>query len=134
MSKASPSLTTGRAASPKPPPLRIPAKGRAASPKPPRRIPVVVMVDPADINRVAKLLISTAIARADQGLPYSRGQEASLRLQMQLIHNARTRGRCQVCGCTDAHACPGGCAWANAKRTLCTACVRRLIRTAGDVR
>ncbi len=29
---------------------------------------------------------------------------------------------CQVCGCTWDRACPGGCAWANAERTLCTAC------------
>lgn len=30
---------------------------------------------------------------------------------------------CRVCGCTDDHACPGGCAWVRrAKPPLCTAC------------
>lgn len=32
-------------------------------------------------------------------------------------------GTCRWCGCTYEEACPGGCAWANAKGTLCTACV-----------
>ncbi len=29
---------------------------------------------------------------------------------------------CRVCGCTDDHACPQGCAWADKDHTLCTAC------------
>ncbi len=29
--------------------------------------------------------------------------------------------RCRICGCTDARACPGGCAWA--LEDVCTACV-----------
>ena len=36
--------------------------------------------------------------------------------------DAVRRGVCQVCGCTETHACPGGCAWANAAQTICTAC------------
>lgn len=28
--------------------------------------------------------------------------------------------RCRSCGCTDAHACPGGCSWVEAD--LCSAC------------
>jgi hypothetical protein len=31
-------------------------------------------------------------------------------------------GECQVCGCTDDRACPGGCVWANAAATLCSSC------------
>jgi hypothetical protein len=31
-------------------------------------------------------------------------------------------GICMVCGCTDAEGCDEGCGWANAKRTICTAC------------
>lgn len=34
------------------------------------------------------------------------------------------RGTCCVCGCTDTRACPGGCSWMNAERTLCSGCVR----------
>lgn len=30
---------------------------------------------------------------------------------------------CRVCGCTDDHACPEGCAWA--EEDLCTACVEK---------
>jgi hypothetical protein len=33
-----------------------------------------------------------------------------------------TPGRCSVCGCTEARACIGGCAWTDASRTLCSAC------------
>ena len=39
-------------------------------------------------------------------------------------------GRCVVCGCTDARACPGGCAWANSTHTLCSRCASLLIRLA----
>ncbi len=39
-------------------------------------------------------------------------------------------GVCRVCGCTDFNACIAvdgtTCAWANAKHTLCTFCVKRL--------
>ena len=31
-------------------------------------------------------------------------------------------GTCRFCGCTDARACPGGCAWV--EPDLCTACVQ----------
>lgn len=29
--------------------------------------------------------------------------------------------KCRYCGCTDGHACPGGCAWA--QKDVCTNCV-----------
>ena len=35
------------------------------------------------------------------------------------------RGVCKKCGCTDEHACPGGCSWTNKERTLCSACVKK---------
>jgi hypothetical protein len=38
-----------------------------------------------------------------------------------------TRQYCRMCGCTEAHACLGGCAWADAGKTVCTACVERMI-------
>jgi hypothetical protein len=31
-------------------------------------------------------------------------------------------GVCEKCGCTNDRACEGGCTWANAGRTLCSAC------------
>lgn len=31
-------------------------------------------------------------------------------------------GICRVCGCTADNPCPGGCAWTDKTRTLCTAC------------
>lgn len=31
-----------------------------------------------------------------------------------------TLRRCRVCGCTDEHACPGGCSWI--ENDLCSAC------------
>ena len=30
---------------------------------------------------------------------------------------------CVGCGCTDSHACPGGCSWAQLSPPLCTGCV-----------
>lgn len=30
---------------------------------------------------------------------------------------------CQLCGCTEEHACDGGCAWADDEQTICTRCV-----------
>lgn len=33
-----------------------------------------------------------------------------------------THGVCRVCGCTDDHACPGGCSWADDEHTLCSRC------------
>jgi len=35
-------------------------------------------------------------------------------------------GVCVFCGCTDDHACEGGCSWINAEHTLCSACVPSL--------
>jgi len=35
-------------------------------------------------------------------------------------------GICQICGCTDEIACPGGCAWTDEKRKLCTACAQSM--------
>lgn len=32
------------------------------------------------------------------------------------------RGVCQLCGCTDAKACPGGCAWVDPAHTVCSVC------------
>lgn len=34
-------------------------------------------------------------------------------------------GVCMRCGCTNDRACPGGCAWYNTERTVCTACAYR---------
>jgi hypothetical protein len=42
-----------------------------------------------------------------------------------------TPGECQVCGCTDEHACPGGCVWANASATLCSRCAQQAPELAG---
>lgn len=36
---------------------------------------------------------------------------------------AEPEGVCRECGCTDEWGCDGGCSWANAKHTLCSACV-----------
>lgn len=33
-------------------------------------------------------------------------------------------GICQVCGCTEAAACYGGCTWIDAARTRCSRCAR----------
>lgn len=31
-------------------------------------------------------------------------------------------GTCYVCGCTEEHACEGGCWWVDETRTLCSQC------------
>ena len=32
-------------------------------------------------------------------------------------------GQCEVCGCTDARGCPGGCWWVDNHHTLCSVCL-----------
>lgn len=39
-------------------------------------------------------------------------------------------GVCKFCGCTEDHACEGGCAWADDERTICTRCVERSLQLA----
>ncbi len=48
------------------------------------------------------------------------------RLKNQGMRVIVTPGVCRVCGCTEEDACIVGgvpCAWADKKRTLCTACI-----------
>lgn len=42
------------------------------------------------------------------------------RVRAAALQSPRT---CRVCGCTDDHACPGGCSWV--EEDLCSACVER---------
>jgi hypothetical protein len=39
-------------------------------------------------------------------------------------------GKCVGCGCTEEHACEGGCSWVDADRLLCSTC---LLSIAGHV-
>lgn len=34
-------------------------------------------------------------------------------------------GSCVACGCTEEHACEGGCAWVDEGRLLCSSCLSR---------
>jgi hypothetical protein len=43
-------------------------------------------------------------------------------------HARRGPGMCQVCGCTRQYACPGGCAWLDHRRDICTKCAWRIMR------
>jgi hypothetical protein len=36
-----------------------------------------------------------------------------------------THGVCRVCGCTDNHACEGGCSWVDDEHTLCSRCAEK---------
>lgn len=38
------------------------------------------------------------------------------------------RGTCQRCGCTEEHACEGGCGWADDQEDLCTECAAAIVR------
>jgi hypothetical protein len=35
-------------------------------------------------------------------------------------------GTCKYCGCTQEHACPGGCSWIDDEKTICSACIRHV--------
>lgn len=37
-------------------------------------------------------------------------------------------GLCRVCGCVSRYACPGGCCWVDATKTLCSACAEGVTR------
>lgn len=41
---------------------------------------------------------------------------------------------CQVCGCTDAWGCDGGCSWVDAEFDLCSACLPLLSRLVAQLR
>lgn len=41
------------------------------------------------------------------------------------IESKPTHGVCRVCGCTDDHACPGGCSWSDDEHTLCSRCAEK---------
>lgn len=43
-------------------------------------------------------------------------------------HAWRGPGCCRSCGCTDQHACLGGCGWAEGRRDLCSRCYERIWR------
>ncbi len=57
-----------------------------------------------------------------------RGKPRPKRTQAEMLRRVLARARatmgflpvCAVCGCTDEHACPGGCAWV--APNLCSAC------------
>jgi hypothetical protein len=36
--------------------------------------------------------------------------------------------RCVLCRCTDAKACPGGCAWIDPRMDICSSCVQAIDR------
>ena len=40
----------------------------------------------------------------------------------EIDRELRLAGVCRVCGCTEDSPCPGGCAWADKERTICTTC------------
>ena len=41
---------------------------------------------------------------------------------------AHGQAMCRVCGCINFWGCAGGCAWADASRTLCSRCSDRIAR------
>jgi hypothetical protein len=40
-----------------------------------------------------------------------------------IVTVTETPSHCRWCGCSERDPCLGGCGWANAAQTLCTACV-----------
>lgn len=49
-------------------------------------------------------------------------KEHETRALASLKLDGTVRGVCGVCGCTENKACPGGCAWTDKTKTLCTLC------------
>lgn len=49
--------------------------------------------------------------------------EFTYQLTIRSPYKRATPGRCLKCGCTEEFACDGGCAWADAEKTFCTACL-----------
>lgn len=48
---------------------------------------------------------------------------------VDFIRNLKLPRRCRVCGCTDDHACPGGCYWV--EYDLCSACAEKMEKCGG---
>ena len=56
--------------------------------------------------------------------------EALIQVVVDLKLMGAMEQSCRVCGCTNQHACPGGCSWV--EMDLCSACDRRLKAAARD--
>lgn len=75
---------------------------------------------------VPKTAVATEVAAKLQRRAFRRTwrslhrKDATARVQ---CYAAALAGVCRRCGCSDAFACPEGCAWADNTMTLCTACV-----------
>ena len=77
---------------------------------------------------VRKIVISR-LGRSGQhvdlcGKPLLRAIEQCNIKLAETIKKGYPPGICKICGCTDDHACSGGCSWANKEHTLCTSCVK----------
>jgi hypothetical protein len=77
---------------------------------------------------------AAAVRRAFRAIRHGGGCAAedhsiAERLLLEIVaqsEHPKTRwheGTCKRCGCTDDHACPGGCSWADETHMLCTQCV-----------
>ena len=47
-----------------------------------------------------------------------------------MLHYGARRGQpgfCRLCGCTEVHACLGGCSWIDSEHTVCSRCSGRTL-------
>ena len=70
---------------------------------------------------------AAAVARVRLWRPFAElpePQQRSLLTCLELTSlPACQPGMCRYCGCTDEHACDGGCHWLDGPSTICSACL-----------
>jgi hypothetical protein len=66
------------------------------------------------------LLLSSARVQGHENLAV----EALMQLAVDIVEAGGLNRSCRVCGCTQEHACPGGCSWV--EFDLCSVCDARL--------
>lgn len=83
-------------------------------------------------DAVAPILDPTAYMRGVDNMHQIKAMALALKPAVELVKQLRLErnldedeARCRVCGCTDDHACAGGCYWV--EKDLCSACVDRVV-------
>lgn len=95
----------------------------------PIRTPASDQTDLFELSAQDERLIRSGLRLLGRAAPLAVADARRMKLLMACFRDAApSPGTCRVCGCVDALACPGGCSWADAENTLCSACVPKTRR------
>lgn len=81
------------------------------------------------MSRATRRLVRSQIRRLKPVAPHQGPGPGGDRTAAYRLQPAKD-GTCRICGCTDEHACDGGCWWVLEQsfgHTVCSSCVRGLV-------